>query len=637
MREFAKFLSRKIHAGSNPVSSAHKPSLAYTCNKEYNTCMKSTYLHTIIDNFLIPVIVLSGLAVYLVLSFSNQLLLANGVVLVAIVLGSFDLVKETITSLLKKQFALDYIALLAVIVSIITGEYLVGGIIALMISSGSALEAYGAAQAKKSLTSLIDRIPQEVTLWIHNAPGEKKAIAAIKKDEEIYIRKGEVIPLDGILISNIAEIDEASLTGEAYFVDKYDGDLIRSGTVNMGNPIVIRITKEEADSTYRKIINLVHDAQEEKAPLIRLADKYSTVFTVITVLIAGFAYFYLGGLKGILAVLVVATPCPLIIATPIALLGGVSAAAKKRIIIKKLATLEVLQRVNTLVFDKTGTITLGQPQVTAIEILDKKMDTKDILGIASAIERSSLHPLAKAIVNYATDQKAVTKHAEQIHEEIGKGITGRVEEQYFSLRKLEDSTHEGMAIELRSEKTAVAIFHFTDVVKESSAKTIKDFITKGYNLHIFTGDKKRAADQVVTQLGVTVSVTAEMKPQDKQHGIADLKKQGNTVAMVGDGINDAPALALADVGIVFSNEEQTAASEAADIVLIGGDFSQVYETIRISKRAVQIALQSIIWGIGLSIFCMILAAFGLITPLLGAGIQEAIDVAVIINALRASR
>lgn len=593
-------------------------------------------LSSLRHNFLNPTLIFLGIILYGILSYFEYTIVAQTIILIAIGLGSYSLVLETFSELFKKHFALDYIALVAVIVSVITGEYLVGAIIALMISTGVTLEAYGARQAKKSLTSLIDRIPQEVLLWEKDKETVKTKISKVKVGQSIFIRKGEVIPLDGTLESLKGLTDESSLTGEPYYIDKLQGDLLRSGTVNSGDAIVVKVTKEEADSTYRKIIEMVQSAQIEKAPLIRLADKYSTFFTLVTFFISLFAYFNLGGLDGVLAVLVVATPCPLIIATPIALLGGVNAAAKQRIIIKKLAVLETLSRVDTMVFDKTGTLTLGRPKLTTISIIQTKYSYDEILSFAAAIERNSLHPLAKTIVEAAKEKKVKHLIAHDTQEIVGKGISGIINNTEYVLRKLPEENSDGMQIEMLEGKKQIAVFSFADVLKKDSKPIISRLKQAGYELFIFTGDKKKTADKIALELGEGITVRAEMKPEDKQKGIEELKKQKKVIAMIGDGINDAPALALADVGMVFSNEEQTASSEAADIVLLGGDFQQATQTLSISKRSVNIAMQSIIFGIGASIICMILASFGLIPPLLGAGIQEVIDVAVILNALRAA-
>lgn len=586
--------------------------------------------------FKIPLFVLSGILLYSVFSFVHFSQLALISILAAIILGTYRLVIDTLIALIKKQFALDYIALMAVIVSLITGEFLVGSIIALMLSTGETLEDYGAAQAKKSLTDLIDRVPRDVWLWIEGRAEKKVKIEEVTVNQEIYIRKGEVIGLDGILISPHGTTDESSLTGEPYPVEKIQDDIIRSGTINVGNAIVIKVTHASQDSTYRKIIALVQSAQEEKAPMIRLADRYSTIFTVITAAIAGFAYLHSPHLESVLAVLVVATPCPLIIATPIALLGGVNAAAKRRIIIKKLASLEVLARVNAIILDKTGTITLGKPKVTHFELLEKKAAVKRFLSIAEAIERSSLHPLAKAIVNYAASQKAPIIHATHIEEKVGHGISGMVDGKTYTLSRLAQ-TIDTMSIAMYEGKKQIAIFSFEDVIKEDSKTILQQLHSLGIKLSLFTGDKKAVAEKVAGELGKQMDVKAECTPQEKQQGIEKLKQAGKITAMVGDGINDAPALALADVGMVFSSEEQTAATDAADVVFLGGNLALLLDSMSIAKKSLHIATQSILWGIGMSVIAMVLASFGLIPPLYGAVLQEGIDVAVIFNALRAAK
>lgn len=586
--------------------------------------------------FRIPLLILVGIIAYLSLLLLKLPATALVVVLGTILLGSYQLFLDTVISLTKKQFALDYIAILAIIVSLITHEYLVGAVIALMLASGETLEAYGAARAKQSLTNLVDRIPRDVWLWQDNRASKKIKLEKVKVGQEILIRKGEVISLDGILLSKNGTTDESSLTGEPYPIEKITGDIIRSGTINVGDAIRVQVTKASKDSTYRKIIALVEKAQEEKAPLVRLADRYSTIFTLITFALAAFAYFVHPGLESILAVLVVATPCPLIIATPIALLGGVNAAAKKRIIVKKLASIESLSRVNAIILDKTGTITLGKPRVITVEIYDAIQDKKTLLGIAEAIERNSLHPLAKAIVLYAASEKAPVIHAEKITEKIGSGISGIVQGKTYTLCRL-PHTSAAMAIEMRQGKKRIAIFSFEDNLKQDSKTIVAKLKALGMSLSLFTGDKKDVAEKVAKQLGGHIDVHAEVSPQEKQAGIELLKKQKKITAMVGDGINDAPALALADVGMVFSSEEQTAATDAADVVFLGGDFGLILDAMSIAKKTIGIALQSILVGIGLSVGAMLLASFGFIPPLVGAGIQEAIDVAVILNALRASR
>jgi heavy metal translocating P-type ATPase len=591
---------------------------------------------SLLNTFRIPAVVIFAIIVYVILLVLKLNLAAAVVAIFATLLGSYRLFYETASSILKKNFALDYIAILAILVSLATQEYLVAAILALMISSGRTLEDYGVSQAKRSLTKLAERIPNEVFLWANGKIGEKIKIESVKKNQQIFVRKGEVIGLDGVLVSEDGLTDESSLTGEPYAIEKIAGDPIRSGTINIGQPIVIKVTKESGDSTYNKIVAMVKNAQDEKSPFVRLADSYSGIFTIVTLLITGFAYVYSGfDLIRALAVLAIATPCPLIIATPIALLGGVNASSKKHIIVKKLAALEVLARAQAIIFDKTGTITLGKPRVSQFKNLTKNYSDKEILAISESIERNSLHPLAKAVVTFAKENKAPVLHAEKIEEKVGSGISGTLKNKTYTLSKVASS--EGMMIGIFEDKTHLATFVFEDEIKQESKDIIKHLKARGFQLFIFTGDKKEAAEKVVVSLGGNIIIQAEAKPEDKQAGIADLKKKGIVTAMVGDGINDAPALALADVGMVFSNEEQTAASEAADMVFLGGNFSLVIDSLNIAKRTIKIAKQSIFVGIGISILGMVFASMGFISPLGGAFLQEAIDVAVIINALRASR
>lgn len=590
--------------------------------------------------FQIPALVLLGIIVYnFLLYFFHLPTISAWWAGLIVAIGSFDLLKETALALKNKHFALDYIAILAIIVSLISGQFLVSLIIVFMLSGGQTLEKYGMAKAKQSLTALTERIPNEVTLWNKGKIDGRRAIETIDVGEEIVVRKGEVVPLDGVLISEEAILDESSLTGEPYTVEKMTGDQIRSGTINMGNILALRVTKSDRDSTYRKIIDMVTKAQTEKAPLIRLADRYSTIFTIITAVIALGGFMMSHSLERVLAVLVVATPCPLILATPIALFGGMNSAAKNRILTKKLSSLEILSRVTAVVLDKTGTITLGRPLVSNVEIFDKNFDLKKIYSIAEAIERNSLHPLAKAIVAGAKEIGAPHMIAEKVDEKIGSGISAMIEGHQYSLAKMSKNHHTN-AIELHDQDRLIARFEFEDKLKDDSAGIISALKKLKLSLFIFTGDRQENAEKMVTQLGEAgrmITVQAGLSPEDKKNGVENLKKSGSVVAMVGDGINDAPALAIADVGLVFSNEEHTAASEAADIVFLGGDISSVTFIISLAKKTIRIALESIWFGIGLSIILMIGAAFGYVPPLLGALLQEVIDVMVIFNALRASR
>ncbi len=584
----------------------------------------------------IPLVVLVGIAAYAVLFFVYHLTTVAIVVIVAVIfIGSFHLLRDTVLALWQRRFALDYIALLSIIVGVASGEYLVAAVIALMLSSGDALERYAVSKAKNSLTALTNRIPSDVFLWRNNTKDKKIPIASVGAGEEIFVHKGEVIPLDGILLSPVALTDESSLTGEPYIMEKMQGDPLRSGTVNAGQSLAMRVTKPEADSTYRKIIEMVQRAQNEQSPLVRLADRYSVFFTLVTLTIAGTVFFFTHDWNLILAVLVIATPCPLILATPIALIGGMNACAKKNIIVKKLSSIEVLSRAQAMVFDKTGTITLGKPRVTTLTIHGGSITEQEAYTIAAAIERHSLHPLAKAIVEAAKEQHAPQVLATDVEERIGVGVSAMVNGKRYTLAKAHGE--KGLAIQLRDDIQVLATFFFEDEIKNDAKRILYRLKSWGLQLFIFTGDKGEAAERVVAELRQNITVKANCTPEDKVQGVRALKEKGIVTAMVGDGLNDAPALASADVGMVFSNEEHTAASEAAHVVFLGGDLSLVLSSVLIAKRTVQIALQSIWFGIGVSVIGMLFAAFGFLPPLAGAIAQEAIDVLVIVNALRASR
>ena len=587
--------------------------------------------------FGIPAIVLVCLILFIIAKYQwhNQNM-AYFIAIFAIAIGTFTLVIETIKSIVERIFALDYIALLAIGTAVYTHEYLVALVIVLMLSGGNSLEAYATARAKKSLTSLVNRIPTKALLWHDDKSTEQVNIEKINIGDKIAVRRGEVIPLDGVIFSGNATIDESSLTGEPYTVDKSIEDTVRSGTINVGDTLIIQVTKNSHESTYAKIIELVQRAEAEKAPIVRLANRYSGLFTIITLILCTLAYYISHDIHRVLAVLVVATPCPLILATPIALFGGMNKSAAKNILIKNPASLERLNSVTDIVFDKTGTVTVGKPIIENLEIVNKKYEVLDVYTIAEAIERNSLHPYAKAIVSEAHRLGAPHESATNVHEQIGLGIFGTVGGTTYTLSKSEENKH---SISLLEGSKLVAHFMFEDKIKDNFGPTFTTLRQLGLSLHIFTGDKAENTKNIaalVNKMNSIISITSDMKPEEKESGVKELKSQGKIVAMIGDGINDAPALAIADIGMVFSNEEQTASSEAADIVLLQGNLDTVISGISIAHRTIKIALQSIIFGIALSVIAMILSALGFIPPIAGALLQEVIDILVIFNALRAS-
>lgn len=586
--------------------------------------------------FITPALVMSSLVLYALawwLKVPDEA--ANAVLLAGVAVGSWRLVVDTVRSLLQKTFALDYIAILAITVGLLTHNYLVAGVIVLMMSGGNALEDFAQRRAKKSLTALKNRIPNQAQVVETSGEILTQAIDDISVGSVVLVRKGEVVPIDGVLVSDEAILDESSLTGEAYPVSKEPGDAVRSGTLNVGQVLQLKTTVVSRDSSYSKIVALVQEAETVQTPFVQLADSLSLWFTVVTLVLAGLALLLSGDWQRVLAVLVIATPCPLILATPIALIGGLNSAARQRTIFKRLAALEAFATVDTMVFDKTGTLTLGQPQLESVTVLSESLTKKQVLALASGLEKNSLHPYAKAIVADAAAHRIKPAAVTEVSEQVGRGISGRYRGQRYLLAA--SRQHPDSQVVLHRGSSELAVFSFRDELKRGTTQSLERLMSLGVEIHIFTGDTAERANQLRQVLPDSISVQTDLKPEDKQRLLRQLKQRGQVVAMVGDGINDAPALALADVGLAFAHQEQTAASEAADIVVLGGDVTRVVSLLQIARRTMSIARQSIFVGLGLSIGGMLLAVAGLLPPILGAIAQELIDVAVIVNALRSTQ
>jgi heavy metal translocating P-type ATPase len=559
---------------------------------------------------------------------------------VVIVIGATPLVRDSIVALRQRRYALDYLALLAIAAAVAALELQVGAVIALMLASGRALEDYGVRRARQSLNLLSDRIPRFAVVLDADDPtgaGVPVPIEEITIGSLVEVRTGEVLPLDGTLTTDHALVDESSLTGEPYLLEKAHGDEVRSGTVNVGPPLQLCVLREARDSTYRQILALVEAAQDSGAPMVRLADRYSLFFTTLAIAIAAIAWFASGNLERALAVLVVATPCPLILAVPIALMGGVNRAARAKIIVKRLAALEVLGRVSVLLLDKTGTITVGHPELVNVELAAGAKLTQDrALALTAAAERHSLHPIAKALVDAAQSRGLPLLPVSQIEETIGSGISACVEGHRVEVTGAPAANGE-IRVLCNVDGTPSATFVLEDRLKSDARQVFKRILDAGVRLAIATGDRRTAAERIVQQLDLPLAIEAECTPQRKLDLIRDQQANGRVVGMVGDGINDAPALAQADVGLVFAHEARTASSEAADIVLLGGEVHQVWQALDVARTTIRVAVQGILLGIGLSVLAMFAAAYGFLPPLLGAFLQEGIDVLVIANALRATR
>ncbi len=562
------------------------------------------------------------------------LILAHPLPLIAaIMIGLGKLIWESIEKVRSGRWSLDYIAILAMATALAASEYGTGAMIALMITLSGALEEFGAQRAEASLKSLVEKIPKQCL--VKQGPGfTQVAIQEVVDKIIILIKPHELVPLDGFLRSNHATVSDANLTGEALPKELQLNDFIKSGVVNIGPAIEIEVVGNFQSSSYQKIISLVEESKKQPANLVRLAQKFNWPFTAVTLVLAAGTYIVTHDISRLLAVLAIATPCPLLIAAPIAFLGGMNKAAQKNIIIKKPAVLEALAQATSIFFDKTGTLTLGEPRLRSINLFDKGIDENHTIVIAAAIELHSLHPLARAITAERSRRTLADLAATNVIETIGSGISGTVEGTIYQLTKTKEVIQGGIGLDMYRGSQLIAQFIFDDELKRDVASMLET-LKKNYRVALITGDKQENAQRLFGNFGITIH--AGMLPEDKFTIIKVERQAGHRVIMVGDGLNDAPALALADAGIVFSGTENSASIEAASVAILSHDIGLVPETLAIAGRATAIAKQSIIFGIGLSMIGMGFAAAGFITPIVAAIIQELIDVGVTINALRASR
>lgn len=557
----------------------------------------------------------------------------NWVYSVAILLGLWQLFFESCQRIKKGKWNLDYLAFIALGTAFILGSFLAGAIVALMVAVSVALEKYGTLRAEKTLRGLFENIPKTV-LIITSSGTHEVALPAIKKGDVLLIRPNEMLAFDGYLMSDRAVLNEANLTGEMEPVAYMETAVLKSGAINVGQPLKLSVLGDFEHSSYRKILSLVEEGKLHPSPIVRLAERYNIIFTFFSLVLACGAYLLFGDWQRFLAVLVIATPCPLLIAAPVSFIGGLNKAARKNIIIKSPFVLELLAKTKLFFFDKTGTLTLGRPRLKKIELLDSTLSKEKALSIAATLEQHSFHPIAKAFVREHLSSEGETLTAQDVEEKIGEGIFGTVGGQQYGIVQAKKSIWSGIVVDLVADDKPLARFFFDDELKSGVGPVFDYLRGHGYTLGILTGDKKANAERLFEQF--KLPIYAECRPEKKTELIQRYQREGQLVGMVGDGMNDAPALALADIGIVFSGTENSASIEAADVAIFGHDAWLIREAIHIGRRSYRVALQSILLGIGLSVLGMLCAFFGLITPLYGAILQEIIDVVVIVNALRST-
>ncbi len=549
------------------------------------------------------------------------------------------------------RVGVDAIAVLALLGTLAIHEYLAGAVVAVMLASGRALEARATSRARRELRVLLERAPRIAHRY---ADGQLTSplLEDIGRGDLLLVQSGEVVPVDGLVERGVAVLDESALTGEPLPVERGAGDTVRSGVVCAGGPFDLRATTSAQDSTYAGIVRLVSTAEASSAPFVRLADRYAGAFLLVTLAMAGAAWAISGDLVRAVAVLVVATPCPLILAAPVAIVSGLSCAAHRGVVIKGGAALEQLARAEILLFDKTGTITMGRPTVSEV-VTSNGMTSDEVLRLAASLDQVSPHVLAAAVVRAARARSLELVLPSDVEEIPGHGVRGIVEGHSVAVGKaswVASAPNAGWARTVRRQAEldgALTIFVeidsvpvgavlLDDPIRTDAARTIRQLRRDGIRrVVLVTGDREEAAQNVGAVIGVD-DVLADRTPAEKLDAVRLEQRSGMTL-MVGDGINDAPALALADVGVAVGARGATASSEAADVVLTVDRLGRLGDAMVIARRSRRIALESVLAGMGLSLAAMVIAALGYLPPAWGAVLQELIDVAVIVNALRALR
>ncbi|SFK97997.1 heavy metal-(Cd/Co/Hg/Pb/Zn)-translocating P-type ATPase [Geodermatophilus ruber] len=553
-----------------------------------------------------------------------------------------------VASLLRRRAGVDLIALLALLGTLLVGEYLAGALIAVMLATGRALDAAAQRRATRDLRALLERAPRTARRRAGNVVSEV-GVDEVDVGDLVLVGPGEVLPVDGTVAVGPAVLDESALTGEPELVERATGDAVRSGTLNAGGAFEVRCTVPAAQSTYAGIVALVRQAGAENAPVIRLADRFAAWFLPLSLAVAGLAWLVSGSPTRAVAVLVVATPCPLLLAAPVAIVSGLSRVSRLGVVVRSGGALENLGSARTMVLDKTGTLTAGRPAVTEV-LTAPGWPAPDVLRLAAAADQLSPHVLAEAVVAEARARGLPLPLPRNVREEPGRGVEATVDGRHVRVGKRDPAPDDSWArtavsragldgcalVWVEIDDTPVGAILLKDPVRADAGRTLRRLRSAGiHRLVMLTGDRPEPAREVGAVLGLD-EVCAQQTPASKVAAVRAEQEQGVTV-MVGDGLNDAPALAAATVGVAMGARGSTASSEAADVVLTTDRLDRIADAMEIARYARRIAVQSAVAGMGLSLAAMALAAVGLLPPTFGALLQEAIDVAVILNALRALR
>ena len=543
---------------------------------------------------------------------------------------------DMINTLRSGKFGVDLLAITAVIATLAVSEYWAALIVLLMLTGGDALEDYAANKANSELQTLLDQSPQTAHLIKQDTVSDVK-VEQVKVGDRILVKPGEVVPVDGTIFSGSATVDESSLTGESRPIDKTVGDQIMSGSLNQDTSFKMMADKSAKDSQYQNIIKLVREAEEHPAPFVRMADRYAVPFTIVAYIIAGIAWYISGDPVRFAEVLVVASPCPLILAAPIALVSGMSLSSRNGIIVKSGITIEQLSKAKTFAFDKTGTITKGQLTVSNIYSVNGYTE-EQVLSLAASAEQQSGHILARSLVKAALGN---IPEANDVTEVTAQGVQATIDGKLVKAGKSSFVSEESFET---VDKTAVYVsvngkyvgyVAFEDELRPE-AKSVMDSLHDlgAKNLLMISGDKYPIAKKIANDVDID-KVYAEKLPKEKIQVLSQLDKHEKPVVMVGDGVNDAPSLATADVGIAMGAHGATAASEAADAVVLKDDLSLVSKARQIADHSMGVAKNAVLIGIAICIILMLIASTGIIPAIIGALFQEVVDTVTILWALRA--
>ncbi|WP_125772341.1 heavy metal translocating P-type ATPase [Companilactobacillus furfuricola] len=546
---------------------------------------------------------------------------------------------DMIKVLKSGDFGVDLLAITAIVATILLGEFWAGWIVLLMLTGGDTLEEYAANKAKSELKSLLDNSPSTAHLIVDDNVKDID-IDDVKVGDELLIRPKEQVPVDGRVFEGSSNVDESSLTGESMPVDIDVGSNVMSGSINSETPFKIKATKVAAESEYQAIVKLIKESETHPAHFVRLADRYAVPFTLIAYIIAGVAWYVSKDPIRIAQVLVVASPCPLILAAPIAFVSGMSRSSRNGIIVKSGTAMEKISSAKTMAFDKTGTITRGKLVVSDVKVA-KDFDEKTVYSYAAAVEQNSSHVMAQTIVEYAQNRNIKLPAVKDVKEFTAQGIVGVIDGHYVKVGNPEFVTQddviklEGSTVYVSIDEKFAAVYSLVDEIRPEAKSTIERLKTLGFkNILMITGDKKEATEKVASKVGITKAYPSSL-PADKVKIIQNMPKEYHPTIMVGDGVNDAPALALADVGIAMGYKGANAASESADAVVLKDDLSKVGDVAKISDDTLKVAKQAVLIGIFICIALMLTAALGLIPTIIGALLQEVVDTVTILYALRA--